>query len=87
METTVSVLFYIKRSKANNQGACPIYLRVTINSQRFEFSTKKFITPEKWSNDTAKAKGTTDEARTINNHLDKLKAKVVDAEKRFEFRF
>ncbi len=82
METTVSVLFYIKRSKANNQGACPIYLRVTINSQRFEFSTKKFITTEKWSNDTAKAKGTTDEARTINNHLDKLKAKVVDAEKR-----
>ncbi|WP_165930040.1 hypothetical protein [Flavobacterium caseinilyticum] len=39
MNTAVSVLFYIKRSKANNDGICPFYVRVTILTKRFEFSS------------------------------------------------
>ena len=49
MNTTVSVLFYIKRSKVNNDGICPIYVRVTIKAKRFEFSCNKYINPERWS--------------------------------------
>jgi len=81
MNTTVSVLFYIKRSKANADGICPIYTRVTINSKRFEFSCNKFINPSKWSAEGTKAKGNSEEARTINSHLDFLKSKIYDAEK------
>jgi site-specific recombinase XerD len=82
MNTTVSVLFYIKRSKANNDGICPIYVRVTIQAKRFEFSSNKFINPEKWSSEGAKAKGSNEDARTINSHLDYLKNHVLEAEKR-----
>jgi site-specific recombinase XerD len=81
MNTTVSVLFYIKRSKVNLDGVCPIYTRVTIKTKRFEFSSGKFINPDKWSIDGAKVKGTTEEARSINSHLDYLKSKIYDAEK------
>ena len=81
MNTTVSVLFYIKRSKVNVDGVCPIYTRVTIKTKRFEFSSGKFINPDKWSIDGAKVKGTTEEARSINSHLDYLKSKIYDIEK------
>ncbi|WP_348800424.1 site-specific integrase [Flavobacterium adhaerens] len=82
MNTTVSVLFYIKRSKTNNEGICPIYTRVTIQSKRFEFSTNKYVNPERWSGECTKVKGTNEEARTINSHLDYLKNQVLEAEKR-----
>ena len=82
MNTSVSILFYIKRAKANNLGVCPIYTRVTVNAKRFEFSTNKYINPDKWSSEGSKVKGTSEEARTINSHLDYLKNQVLEAEKR-----
>jgi site-specific recombinase XerD len=82
MNTTVSVLFYIKRAKVNNEGICPIYLRVTIQSKRFEFSANKYVNPERWSPEGTKVKGGNEEARTINSHLDYLKNQVLEAEKR-----
>jgi len=82
MNTTVSILFYIKRAKVNNEGICPIYCRVTIQSKRFEFSTNKYIIPERWSSEGTKVKGSNEEARTINSHLDYLKNQVLEAEKR-----
>ena len=82
MNTSVSILFYIKRAKVNNLGVCPIYTRVTVNAKRFEFSTNKSINPDKWSSEGSKVKGTNEEARTINGHLDYLKTQVLDAEKR-----
>ena len=82
MNTSVSILFYIKRAKVNSLGVCPIYARVTINAKRFEFSTIKYISPEKWSSEGTKVKGSNEEARTINSHLDYLKNQVLEAEKR-----
>lgn len=82
MNTSVSILFYIKRAKTNNLGICPIYTRVTVNAKRFEFSTNKYINPDKWSSEGNKIKGTTEEARTINSHLDYLKNQVLEAEKK-----
>ena len=82
MNTSVSILFYIKRAKVNNLGVCPIYTRVTVNAKRFEFSTNKYINPDKWSSEGSKVKGTSEEARTINSHLDYLKSQVLEAEKK-----
>ena len=82
MNTAVSILFYIKRAKVNNLGVCPIYTRVTVRAKRFEFSTNKYINPEKWSNEGTKVKGNSEDARTINSQLDYLKNQVLEAEKR-----
>jgi len=82
MNTTVSILFYIKRAKVNSNGVCPIYVRVTIDAKRFEFSANKSIAPDQWSNEGSKVKGGSKEARSINDHLDYLKNKVFEAEKR-----
>jgi site-specific recombinase XerD len=82
MINPVSILFFVKRAKANNEGNCPIYARITVQSKRFEFSTNKFINPDKWSSIGAKIKGTNEEARTINSHLDFIKNQVNNAEKK-----
>lgn len=70
MNATVLILFYIKRTKVNKEGLVPIYARVTIDSKRFEFSTNKFVSPDKWSTQTSKIRGNNEEARLINKHLD-----------------
>lgn len=82
MNNSVFILFYIKRAKVNASGNCVIYARVTINTKRFEFSTGKSINSDNWSAEGSKAKGTGKEARLINDHLDLLKSKIIEAEKK-----
>ena len=54
--------------------------RITINGKRFEQSTNRFVEISKWSTEGNKMKGTSEEARLINNHLDLLKNQIRDAE-------
>ena len=81
MKTTITVLFYLKRAKVNAQGLVPIFQRITVNGKRNDKSTGKFIDADKWHSEQSKVKGNSEEARTINSHLDNLKMKVFQAEK------
>ena len=78
MNTKLSVLFFVKRTKTNVDGLLPIFIRVTVNGERIEFSTKRFTTSEKWSVEGKRMKGTSAESKTTNSYLDTLKAKVYD---------
>jgi site-specific recombinase XerD len=80
MKTKVSILFYAKKAKAAANGLVPIYTRITINGKRIELSTNRFVEISKWSTEAGKMKGTSEEARSINNHLDLLKNQIRDAE-------
>lgn len=80
MKTKVSILFYAKKAKAAVNGLIPIYTRITINGKRIELSTNRFVEMSKWSTEAGKMKGTSEEARSINNHLDLLKSQIRDAE-------
>lgn len=78
MKAKVNLHFYAKSTKANAKGQFPIYVRLTVNGNRLEFSTKKFIDFSRWSAESSKMKGTTEEARSINSYLDVMKSKVLD---------
>jgi len=78
METKLSILFYSKTARTDKHGLVPIYLRVTIDGERFEQTTQRYIALSKWSSDAGKAKGNSEEARTINYFLDSLKQKVYN---------
>ena len=80
MKTKVSILFYAKKAKAAANGLVPIYTRITINGKRIEQSTNRFVEISKWSTEAGKMKGSSEEARSINNHLDLLKSQIRDAE-------
>jgi site-specific recombinase XerD len=78
MNSKLSILFYAKRAKTTTDGLIPIYLRVTINGERIELSTKRYTLPEKWSIEGSCMKGTSAESKATNSFLDTLKAKVYD---------
>ncbi|WP_100612966.1 site-specific integrase [Confluentibacter lentus] len=80
MKTKITLHFYAKSTKANTNGLLPIYVRLTVDGKRLEFSTKKFVEKSKWSSELSKMKGTTEEARSINSYLDLMKSKVLDAQ-------
>lgn len=58
----VAVCFQLKKSKSRLGGKCPLYLRCTLNGQRFETSTGFFLDPETWNESTQMVKGRTEEA-------------------------
>ena len=78
MKTKVSILFYAKRAKASVNGLVPIYTRITINGKRIELSSNRFVEISKWSTESGKMKGNSEEARSINSHLDMLKIQIID---------
>ena len=80
MKTKITLHFYAKSTKANAAGLLPIYVRLTVDGKRLEFSTKKFVEQSKWSSELSKMRGTTEEARSINSYLDMMKSKVFDAQ-------
>lgn len=80
MKTKITLHFYAKSTKANANGLLPIYVRLTVDGKRLEFSTKKFVEKSKWSNELSKMKGTSEEARSINSYLDLMKAKVLEVQ-------
>ena len=80
LKTKITLHFYAKSTKANANGLLPIYVRLTVDGKRLEFSTKKFVEKTKWSSELSKMRGTTEEARSINSYLDLMKSKVLDAQ-------
>lgn len=56
-----SILFWIYRSKVTKQGLVPIYMRITIDGDRTECSTKRLIEADAWDSE---------KERVIESHLD-----------------
>ena len=77
MNAKISVLFYAKKSKTKSNFRVPIYLRITVNGKRAEFSTGKDVEISKWSSAQNRLKGNSEEARAINKYLDILKSNVL----------
>ena len=78
MEQKMTIMFYGKKIRLNDATIVSIYLRATINGQRFEVTTKRTIESNKWNQLTGKVKGNLEEARSINTHLDIMRNKVYD---------
>ena len=77
MKHKISTLFYAKAAKTSKNGLLPIYQRITVNGERIEMSTSKFIEKAKWNTSAGKIKGSSEEARLINSYLDILKQKCT----------
>ena len=79
MKNTFSILFYLRTSKKKKNGTIPIYVRVTVNGKRSDFSAKRSIDASKWNKYKARAKGTNEVTRTLNTYLDTLKQDLYDS--------
>ena len=59
-------------------GECPLYVRCTMNGQRFEVATGFVVLPNDWNESKQLIKGRTEEVKIINNRLDKIRTKIHD---------
>ncbi|HEY2583614.1 MAG TPA: site-specific integrase [Mucilaginibacter sp.] len=78
MNKTFGLLFYVKRSKMTENGTAPVYLRVTIDGERIEISSKRNVNPDKWNANGQKLNGTGEEVRSLNNYLKTLEHQVYE---------
>ncbi|HEV8287158.1 MAG TPA: site-specific integrase [Chitinophagaceae bacterium] len=70
MEARLSILFYGKKTKLDSNKTLSVYLRVTINGERFEVSTQRYVESGKWSTSAGKVKG--------NSELEERKHTLVE---------
>lgn len=76
MKDSFTLLFYIKRSKADKNGYANIYIRITVNGKRSEMSIKRKVHIDKWSSEAGKAKGYSIEAQEVNRYIDMITNKI-----------
>ena len=56
MRSTFRVLFYLKKGAPLKNGMLPIMVRITIDGEKVEFSTKLEIEEKKWDIKSANGK-------------------------------
>ena len=81
MEHTISILFFTRIASKRTGNLLPIYLRITVNGQRIEQSTHRFVQRSQWLPAAGRIKGTHTEARVLNGFLDTLRNKVYMIER------
>ncbi|WP_297101660.1 site-specific integrase [Draconibacterium sp.] len=74
----VIIHFYPRKSRLNDDGQLPIYVRFTVKSKRVDLSTGLFIQPKHWSDAKGRVKDRAPNAYTVNERLDKLKTEIQD---------
>lgn len=76
MKYDLTVLFTLKKSKIDKGGEVPIYLRITVNSERVEVSINRKIEIPRWDAAAQRAKGRTETARILNDYLDDTENRI-----------
>ncbi|MHA7941683.1 site-specific integrase [Formosa sp. 3Alg 14/1] len=76
MKTEFTTHFHTPNSKINSKGLVPIYLRLTVNNKRIEYSISRRTEPKYWSVKTQRVLGSNRTATEINAHMDNLKHKL-----------
>ncbi|MCF6168216.1 site-specific integrase [Lutibacter sp.] len=83
MKNSISLLFYIKRAKFDRNNKANIYLRITVNGKRAEFSINRKVNLEKWNSEANKVKGFSKEAQEINQYIDLISNKIYKIHQHF----
>ena len=78
MNKTFGLLFYVKKTKMIANGTAPVYLRITIDGERADISSKRYINPDKWNASGQKLGGSGEEVRTLNSYLKTLEHQVYE---------
>lgn len=74
--STFSILFFIKKSKTLSNGNVPIFVRITINGERSEFSLKRDIPIKRWDNVRHCSNGRSEADKQLNTYLQKIQAQL-----------
>ena len=83
MNNSFSLLFYIKKCKADSNGKANIYLRITLNGQRAELSIRRKVLVDNWNTDSSKVRGNSADSQEINRYITTIKNKIYSIEQQY----
>jgi site-specific recombinase XerD len=82
MATLLSILFFPKKGRSTSSGSAVLYTRITYKGKRAEFSTSRKIDLQVWNSKSGKARGTSEEARSVNRFLETIRAALYEVHDR-----
>ena len=77
VRSSFSILFFIRESKVRKNGNAPIEVIITINGEKCSFPTGNQVHIDKTKQ---QVKGKDEEAKSLNNYLKAVKAKLYQKE-------
>ncbi|EIJ40683.1 site-specific recombinase XerD [Galbibacter orientalis DSM 19592] len=83
MINSLSLLYYIKKSKVDSNNKCNIYMRITIDGKRAEFSVNRKVQQDRWIAKSGMARGSNPEINELNNYLNKVKTAILNKHQEF----
>lgn len=78
MQSTFTILFYLRKNRKNENGQVPVMARITINGEMTQFSTKLQIDPDQWEQKMGRGIGRSSEIIQLNRLLDAMRVRATD---------
>ena len=75
-KSTFKILFYLRKNQVNKDGTVCIMIRLSLNGEISQFSSKLNIKPDVWDMVLCKAKGNTLKARQLNETLEDIRTSL-----------
>lgn len=76
MKTDFHLHFHLINSKINKRGLAPLFLRLTVNGKRKEYSISRRVEPEKWNSKLEKVIGNNQVSKEINTHINNIRHRL-----------
>src|SRR5690606_36911921 len=80
MGNSLSLLFYIKKSKADSSGHANIYLRITVNGRRAELIIRRKVPIGHWNAETCQVRGNSAVSQAVNRLMTNIRCKIYSIE-------
>ncbi len=74
----MKILFWLYKSRVNSKGTSPVKMRITINTDRIDFSTSIEVSMDKWDQQDQRVRGMDELAIQYNNTLSTLRSLAWD---------
>ncbi|PZR31138.1 MAG: hypothetical protein DI538_21495, partial [Azospira oryzae] len=78
MRKTFNQIFLLRKSKSDLPGMAMIYLRITIEGKRTEFSLQRHCDPTKWIPEKGRLIGKSGESKSINSFLASVQFRIYE---------
>ncbi|MCR8668662.1 site-specific integrase [Aestuariibaculum sp. M13] len=76
--STFNLLFWVNTSRIKNKEVS-LYARITVDGKRANISLQRRIPLSNWDSNKGKAKGSKQEAKSLNKYLDQVRAKIYQS--------
>lgn len=84
IQTTFSLLYVIRKHRLLKNGEASIYLRITVNGEVADITTKRSVRPQMWDQRGEYSIGKLHRDKELNHYLETIKTRLYQIHREFE---